>query len=77
LLLSAWAAGKGWLQFEQWLLAHYQFGPPIRQWQQQGAVSRRAKWLAFGIRQLDVSFHKAGWDNDYMLKVPTVGFLSV
>jgi hypothetical protein len=48
-LLSAWAAGKGWPQFEQWLLAHQQFGPPIRQWRQQGAVSRRAKWLASGM----------------------------
>jgi hypothetical protein len=48
-LLSAWAAGKGWPQFEEWLLAHHQFGPPIRQWRQQGAVSRRAKWLASGM----------------------------
>ncbi|KRS21449.1 hypothetical protein AAY72_08230 [Alishewanella sp. WH16-1] len=48
-LLSAWAAGKGWPQFEEWLLAHHQFGPSIRQWRQQGAVSRRAKWLASGM----------------------------
>lgn len=45
-LLSAWAAGKGWPAFEQWLLVHPRFGPPIVQWRQQGAVSRKAKWLA-------------------------------
>lgn len=48
-LLSAWAAGKGWPQFEEWLLAHQRFGPSIRQWRKQGAVSRRAKWLASGM----------------------------
>jgi len=45
-LLSAWAAGKGWPEFERWLLLHPRFGPPIWQWRQHGAVSRRAKWLA-------------------------------
>ncbi len=48
-LLSAFAAGKGWPQFESWLLAHPKFGPPVRQWRQHGAVSRRAKWLASGM----------------------------
>lgn len=45
-LLSAFAAGKGWPQFERWLLQHPQFGPPVLQWRQHGAVPRRAKWLA-------------------------------
>jgi hypothetical protein len=29
-----------------WLLAHRRFGPMIRDWQTQGAVSRRSKILA-------------------------------
>ncbi len=45
-LLAAWAAGRGWPQLESWLLAHPRYGPPIRQWREQGAVSRRAKWFA-------------------------------
>lgn len=45
-LLSAFAAGKGWPRFENWLLAHPKFGPLVQQWRQHGAVARRAKWLA-------------------------------
>ena len=45
-LLSAWAAAKGSRRLHEWLLAHRTFGPMIRDWQAQGAVSRRAKWAA-------------------------------
>lgn len=45
-LVAAWAGSRGWPQLEAWLLAHPRFGPPIRQWRERGAVSRRAKWLA-------------------------------
>jgi len=46
LLLAAWAAGRGWPQFEAWLLAHPRLGPPIRRWRDRRAVPRSAKWLA-------------------------------
>lgn len=45
-LLAAFAAARGSARLHRWLLAHRQFGPMIRDWQAQGAVSRRAKWLA-------------------------------
>ena len=45
-LLAAYAAARGSTRLHDWLLAHAQFGPVIRDWQQYGAVSRRAKWLA-------------------------------
>ncbi|MDQ3617872.1 MAG: YbaN family protein [Pseudomonadota bacterium] len=45
-LLSAYAAARGSQNLHRWLLAHRQFGPMIRDWQAQGAVSRRAKILA-------------------------------
>ena len=45
-LLSAYAAARGSKRLHAWLLAHRRFGPMIRDWQAQGAVSRRAKWLA-------------------------------
>ena len=45
-LLSAYAAARGSDRLHAWLLAHRRFGPMIRDWQAQGAVSRRAKWLA-------------------------------
>ena len=46
LLVSAWAAGRGWPAFERWLLAHPRLGPPVRRWRERGAVPRSAKWLA-------------------------------
>jgi hypothetical protein len=45
-LLAAFAAGRGSARLHRWLLAHRQFGPMIRDWQAEGAVSRRSKWLA-------------------------------
>ena len=45
-LLSAYAAARGSQRLHAWLLAHRRFGPMIRDWQSQGAVSRRAKRLA-------------------------------
>ncbi len=45
-LLAAWAAGRGWPELEAWLLRHPRFGPPIRDWRERGAVSRRSKRVA-------------------------------
>lgn len=52
LLLSAWAAGKGWPALEAWLLAHPRHGPTIRRWREHGAIPRRAKWLASAMMLL-------------------------
>lgn len=46
LLLAAWAAGHGWPELEARMLAHPKYGPMIVLWREQGAVPRRAKWLA-------------------------------
>lgn len=54
LLLSAWAAGKGWPALEAKLLAHPTYGPAIINWRRYGRVSRRAKWLATGMMALSV-----------------------
>ena len=45
-LLSAFAAARGSQRLHARLLADRRFGPMIRDWQTQGAVGRRAKWLA-------------------------------
>jgi uncharacterized membrane protein YbaN (DUF454 family) len=45
-LLAAFAAARGSQRLRGWLLAHPKFGPVIRDWEAQGAVSRRAKRLA-------------------------------
>jgi len=51
-LLSAFAAARGSERLHAWLLAHRQFGPLIRDWERDGAVSRRAKRLAIGMMAL-------------------------
>ncbi|WP_225876176.1 YbaN family protein [Lysobacter solisilvae (ex Woo and Kim 2020)] len=48
-LLAAYAAARGSQRLRERLLAHRQFGPLIRDWEAQGAVSRRAKRLASGM----------------------------
>lgn len=45
-LLSAFAAARGSQRLHAQLLADRRFGPMIRDWQAQGAVGKRAKWLA-------------------------------
>lgn len=45
-LLSAFAAARGSQRLHARLLAHRRFGPIIRDWESQGAVSRRAKRVA-------------------------------
>ena len=46
LIVSAWAASRGWPAFEIWLLNHRLFGPPIVRWRERGAVPRSAKWYS-------------------------------
>ncbi|MEZ5556352.1 YbaN family protein [Haliea sp.] len=46
LLVATWAASRGWPELNDWLLNHPDYGPHIIAWQDNGAVSRRAKWLA-------------------------------
>lgn len=46
LLLAAYAFARSSKRLHDWLLAHRQFGPLIRNWQRHGAIDRRAKWLA-------------------------------
>lgn len=51
-LLAAFAAARGSRRLRAWLLAHERFGPAIRDWEREGAVSRRAKKLAIGMMAL-------------------------
>lgn len=43
ILLAAWAAARSSPRLHAWLMAHRLFGPMLRDWQQGGRVSRRAK----------------------------------
>ena len=46
LLLAAFCFARGSEKLHNWLVHHPRLGPPIRDWQAHGAISRRAKWMA-------------------------------
>ncbi len=46
LLLAAFFFARGSTELHDWLVNHPRLGPPIQDWQAEGAISRRAKWLA-------------------------------
>jgi uncharacterized membrane protein YbaN (DUF454 family) len=46
LLVAAGCFAKSSPRLHGWLLAHPTFGPPIRNWEENGAISRKAKRFA-------------------------------
>ncbi len=46
LLLAAFCFARSSARLHRWLLGHPKLGPPIRDWQNKGAISPRAKRLA-------------------------------
>jgi len=46
LLLAAFCFARASPRLEMWLIEHPRFGPPIRDWRAEGAISTRAKRLA-------------------------------
>lgn len=46
LLLAAICFGQASERLHRWILTHPVFGPPIRDWRERGAISRRSKWLS-------------------------------
>ncbi|SIQ17493.1 hypothetical protein SAMN05880590_102417 [Rhizobium sp. RU35A] len=49
LLLAVACFTRSSPRLEAWLLNHPRFGPPLRNWREHGAISRRAKVAAVGL----------------------------
>ena len=49
LIIAAWAAGKASPALRAKLRSHPTYGPPLRRWQDHGAINRRAKILALDV----------------------------
>lgn len=52
LLVAAFAFGNSSPRARAWLIDHAHFGPAIRDWEERGAISRRAKTLAVSMMVL-------------------------
>lgn len=48
-LLAAFFFSKGSKDLHQWLLNNRRFGPMIRNWQEHGAISKRAKTMSISM----------------------------
>ncbi len=46
MILAAFAFGRGSPRLRRWTIEHPTFGPPVRRWEEDGAISRRHKTYA-------------------------------
>jgi len=49
LLVAAFCFNKSSNQFHSWLLSHRILGPPVKNWQDNKIISRKAKWTATAL----------------------------
>lgn len=45
ILVAAFCFSQGSPRLQAWLLSHPTFGPIVRDWQERGAIPRKAKWF--------------------------------
>jgi len=46
MIVAAFAFGRGSPRLRRWTIEHRTFGPPVRRWEEDGAISRRHKAFA-------------------------------
>lgn len=77
LLLAAWFAARGSKRLHHWLYVHPHIGALLINWEQQGAVSRRSKYIAVAL--LTVSWGVMYWrlDHPWLLAGLALLFIAV
>ena len=66
LLLAVACFARSSPKLEAWLMEHKTFGPPLKNWRERGAISRRAKIMAISLMALSYAgfwfgSHPAMW----------------
>lgn len=66
LLLAVACFARSSPKLEAWLMEHKTFGPPLKNWRERGAISRRAKIMAISLMALSYAgfwfgSHPSGW----------------
>lgn len=77
LLLAAWFSAKGSERLHRWLYAHPHLGKLLIDWEQQGAISRSSKVLAFLLLTLSwvIMYHRV--DSKEIMILLAVLFISL
>ncbi len=77
LLLAAFFFGRSSQRAHDWLLSHKALGPATRDWQENGAISRKSKYLSAGSMMLVFAISVLFKIPVYMLIIQIVILLSV
>ncbi len=77
LLLTAWFSAKGSDRLHRWLYSHPQMGKLLIDWEQQGAISRSSKIMAFLLLTLSWGIMYQRIDNGWVVAGLAVLFISV
>lgn len=77
LLLAAWSAPKASPKLERWLYAHPRFGPPLKAWKEERAVSLRSKMTALSLMSISWGFLYFNHMKTFVLIVVGITFVCV
>ncbi len=72
LILAAFCFSRSSQKFHHWLIQHPKLGPPIRDWNESGSISKKVKFLAIGMLSLSGTYISFKPHIPFDLKVMTI-----